>query len=250
MAAKRKSIVISRAVLYQGYVAALDNAIRFLGAAESLLVDYPDKALALAQVGQEELGKTLTLAAAAVLPADPDAWKWFWSSWARHELKAHRAYLYELFSFVRIELIGPDDDKYKAGSLRATISQEKEIGFYVDFDEATSAFVSPLSGVRFSEAASRLWTLVYLSVIADGIRNSISRTDSEFRFIAFGELAYRICTEALYQQDMEAELKRFRRTGPRYDAFGNDLEIALKSGEVFLMGLDQSSRSKSAAADG
>ncbi|HEX4577802.1 MAG TPA: AbiV family abortive infection protein, partial [Edaphobacter sp.] len=126
-----------------GYIATIENAIRFFGAAGDVITAYPDKALALAQLGQEELGKSLTILSAFSLPAKEGAWKWFWDGWSNHQLKAHRAYLYELISPLRIELDAPNGKTYTGGPLRTKLSHEKESGFYVDYDQVLERFVSP-----------------------------------------------------------------------------------------------------------
>ena len=78
---RQQPVPISPRSLAEGYALAIDNALRFFDAACELLRKFPDKALALAQLGQEELGKSLTLLAAFALPQDPVAWAWFWEGW-------------------------------------------------------------------------------------------------------------------------------------------------------------------------
>jgi AbiV family abortive infection protein len=217
MAKKIKGPVVSFASLRDGYTATIENAIRFVGAAEELMSSYPDKALALAQLGQEEVGKSLSMLSAFALPPEERAWEWFWDSWSNHQLKAHRAYLYEIISPIRIEVVAPGGKVHAGEPLRPKLSQEKESGFYVDFDVNRKSFVSPESRVSLLEAGCRLSTLSYLAITADGVRRALLHEDDQFRLTAFGELAYRICTEVIYQQDMPAIVDEFRKRSARHD---------------------------------
>lgn len=235
--ANKKGPVVSFATLRDGYSATIENAIRFVGAAEEIMSSYPDKTLALAQLGQEEVGKSLSMLSAFALPPEEKAWEWFWSSWSNHQAKAHLAYLYEIISPLRIAIVAPDGKVHTGGPLRPRLSQEKESGFYVDFDAKLKSFVSPETEVSNVEAASRLSTLSYLVITADGVRRALLHEDEQFRLSAVGEIAYRICTENIYQQDMPAIVDRFRKRSARHEELIRHLEIALAGNAEFLHGL-------------
>ena len=230
---KSKRPVIQFDELQRGYELTFDNAMRFFGAATDLK-DYPDKALALAQLGQEEVGRTLTLLAAFALPPDEGAWQWFWKGWANHTVKGHRAYLYEIISPLRLESVRSDGSRYAGSPLRSSLSQEKEAGFYVDFDQVSNAFTSPATHVTKEEAAFRLSTLTYLLVTADAVRRVILHKNTCFRFGVFGALAFRICSENLYQQDMPRLAGEFRRLSEHHQEAFDDLDIALAGNLDFL----------------
>ena len=232
-----KYTVLTFAQLREGYVQTIENAVRFFGASTNLIQSYPDKALALGQLGQEEVGRSLTLLAAFALPAEADAWEWFWKGWSNHQLKAHRAYLYEVISSLRIEITSPDGRVFAGEPLRAKISEEKEAGLYVDFDHAAGRFLSPSQQVSDFEAKARAATLAYLCTTADGVRRALLANDDPFRLPAFGELAFRICSERIYQQDMPRLIDEFRGRTPRHEALIADLETALAANEEFLHGL-------------
>ena len=161
----------------------------------SLCSDYPDKALALAQLGQEEVGKSLTILAAFYLPSDIQAWEWFWKDWASHQVKAHRAFIYELINPFRLELVSPNGDVYSGHPLRTRIHREKESGLYVDFDLNRMRFVSPADSVTGFEAVARASTLSYLASTADAVRRALLHTDDDFRLSSFSEIAFRICSD-------------------------------------------------------
>ena len=61
MGSKFKNQVLSFVQLRDGYVQTIENAMRFFGASKILIESFPDKALALGQLGQEEVGRSLTL---------------------------------------------------------------------------------------------------------------------------------------------------------------------------------------------
>jgi AbiV family abortive infection protein len=237
---KTKKPIISFGRLREGYVATLNNAIRFIGAAQELIKDYPDKSLALAQIGQEELGKSLTILCAFALPLDERAWKWFWADWNNHQVKSHRAYLYELTSPTRLEMGTPSGRVYDGRSLRSKISEEKELGFYVDFDMNLGRFVPPEEQISSEEAWNRWMALTYLSITADGVRRALFHDDEQFRLKAFGEIAYRICSEPIIQQDMPALVESFRKCSVRHDLLISDIETALAGNLEFLRNLQQS----------
>ncbi len=212
----------------------IENAVRFFGASTDLIQAYPEKALALGQLGQEEVGRSLTLLAAFALPTEADAWGWFWKGWNNHQLKAHRAYLYEAISPLRIE-IGSPNGRISAGEpLRAKISGEKEAGLYVDFDYASGRFLSPCQQVSGFEAKARSVTLAYLCSTADSVRRALLAKDDCFRLLAFGGIALRICSEPIYQQDMPQLISEFRGLTPRHEALIADLEIELAANVEFF----------------
>src|SRR5579864_5478999 len=81
---KSKRGVLSFVQLRDGYIKTIENAIRFFGASTDLIQVFPDKALALGQLGQEEVGRSLSLLAAFSLPSETHAWEWFWKGWNNH----------------------------------------------------------------------------------------------------------------------------------------------------------------------
>jgi AbiV family abortive infection protein len=234
---KFKHQILSFAQLRDGYLKSIDNSIRFFGASTDLMQTFPDKALALGQLGQEEVGRSLTLLAAFSLRTEAHEWKWFWKGWNDHQLKAHRAYLYEIISPLRIEIKTPQGDYFAGQPLRPKISHEKESGFYVDFDDASGCFLSPSQQVSTFEAAARTTTLAYLCATADAVRRALLADNDSFRLPAFGELAFRICSENIYQQDMPRLIDEFRRRTSLHEALVADLESALAANADFFHGI-------------
>jgi hypothetical protein len=94
--------------------------------------------------------------------------------------------------------------------------------------------VSPSQEVSPFEASARTVTLAYLGLTADAVRRAVLAEDETFRLGSFSELAYRICTEDLYQQDMPQLILEFRKRTPRHEALIADLETALAANAKLL----------------
>lgn len=247
---RQPPLCIPSSSLTGGYSLTIDNALRFFGAACDLLREFPDKALALAQLGQEEVGKSLTLLAAFALPQDPAAWAWFWKGWREHRLKAHRAFLYELLNPLRIELSSPDGSRFAGEPLHDSMPREKELGLYVDYDEHSGSFLAPESSIAPFEAFARLSTLMYLGATADATRRALTHSDVPFRLTAFGEIAFRICSEKLYQQDMPDVLEQFGSRSSQHRVLVDDLRTAYAGAADFLRNLQRQRGPSSRSFDG
>lgn len=240
--------VLSAGQLKDGYMKTLENAARFFAAASDLIKSYPDKAFALAQIGQEEVGRSLTILAGFALLPDVDAWKWFWGGWWNHQLKAHRACLYEIIDPLRIEILVPDGPNFAGHPLRPNIAQEKEAGFYVDFNLDTGCFLAPMEQVSNFEASGRTITLMYLFATADAVRRALLVEDDQFRLPAFGELAFKICSEDIYQQDWPELIDEFGKRSLRHEALVDSLNVALSTNKTLFYSLDQSEQGKATHA--
>lgn len=75
---------------------------------------------------------------------------------------------------------------------------------------------------------------------ADGVRRALVHADSSFRFAAFSEIAFRICSEELYQQDMSAVISEFRGRSADHESLVCDLETALTGKADFLRSIHSS----------
>lgn len=143
----RKPYRITPDALRKGFELSVSNGFSLSMSAITLIGEFQQIALGLAQLGQEEIGKSLSMLAAMYLPDSDESWQWFWSAWRDHQVKAHRAFLYELFSPWRIELQTPEGERLAGLSRRLSMPLEKEAAFYVNFDEATRSFVAPEDSV-------------------------------------------------------------------------------------------------------
>ena len=228
---------IAQEQLKTGFGLAIDNAKDLMTAAIELCSSHQSKALALAQIGQEEIGKSLTILAAFGLSEDNAQWSWFWDGWRKHDLKAHRAYLYELVSPLTIEISGASGQIHNGLPLRNPISREKEVGLYVDYDPSLRKFTSPKGEISAFDAHARISTLLYLALTADSVRRTLERENVDFRFREFGKLAFTICSSEIYQQDMPAISSELAAKSAAHREMVGDLHIALKEQEKFLTGM-------------
>jgi AbiV family abortive infection protein len=179
--------------LKDGYEKTIVTAYRLLLAAMSLLGEFPEVALGLAELGQEEIGKSLSILAAFPLARDQSGRKWFWSGWKDHRLKAYRAYLYELIYPLRLLERKADGTASPIGGIRNKITDEKEWSFYVNFDEASQTFQSPEDSVKEKESTNRILTLLYLATTARSIGLALTELDTEAAYNTLGGIALRIC---------------------------------------------------------
>lgn len=209
---------ITPEVLRKGFELSVSNGFSLSMSAMTIVREFQQVALGLAQLGQEEIGKSLSILAAMYLPNSDESWQWFWRDWRNHQLKAHRAFLYELISPLRVEFLTPKGERFAGLSQRQSMPLEKEAAFYVDFNETTMSFVAPDKSVTINESLNRLISVNYLSNKAFGLYRGLEANDSEFRYAAFAEIAFRVCTEKLYQEDMPKVFEEFRCRSQRHDA--------------------------------
>ncbi|HQP88906.1 MAG TPA: AbiV family abortive infection protein [Thermoanaerobaculia bacterium] len=223
-----RDLVLTYDQILDGYQKSVANGLRLLHASMDLVAAYPDVALGLAELGQEEIGKSLSLLAAFSLPMRPEPWRQFWDTWRDHKLKGYRAFLYEIICPVRIVAIENGRSIADGVPTRSSLHLEKEAAFYVDFDEDSAAFVAPEQGVDPQEAYTRCFTLLYLAITADRTMTALTSADPEFRLRAFSRIAERICTDQdLLQEDMPYLLVTLSQESPRHASLVSDLEHRL-----------------------
>src|SRR5579862_7740796 len=237
MSTKAIATNLTKEQLRDGFLKTTNNAHRLLSASLSLVAETPELSLGLAEVGQEELGKSLSLLASFILPTATFGWEWLWRGWKDHRLKGHRAFLYELVSPVRIEMHGANGLRMSGIPSRDQIQHEKEFSFYVNFQPESGKFVSPRTEVELREAANRVMTLFYLSVTASAIEKALEEADSAFRYDAFSEIAIRICSENLHQQDMPSIYAEFESRSPKHQLLMEALGKHLSAGRDDLLNI-------------
>jgi AbiV family abortive infection protein len=196
--------------LADGYKKTIVTAHRLMLAAMNLLEEYPEISLGLAELGQEEIGKSLSILSAFQFESKSANWKWFWSGWKNHQLKAHRAYLYELIYPLRINRIQKDGSSVSLLGTRSKISQEREWSFYVNFDSTTSTFQSPEENIMEIESANRIITLLYLATTARSVGLCLEELGTRSAYKALSEVALRICSTNLNQQNMTSVFGEFQ----------------------------------------
>jgi len=231
MKKKPRQTQIPKAVLREGYEKSVSNGFSLVMSAMSLLENFPHIALGLSQLGQEEIGKSLSILAAFQLKKGE--WQWFWSAWLDHKKKSHRAFLYELISPHRLEMHSETGERHAGLSKREAMPQEKEAAFYVGYDESQQIFLLPEEKVGQVEILNRTMTASYLAQKAYFIHSALEMSDAEFRYEAFSEIALRVCTENIYQQDMPGILEEFRLRSERHAALIEDMAHEIGKEKIY-----------------
>lgn len=232
---------ISKDVLRKGYEKSISNGLSLIMSAITLLNDFPHIALGLSQLGQEEIGKSLSILAAFQLKNGE--WQLFWDAWLDHKKKSHRAFLYELISPHRIEMRSKTGKRYAGLTKRGTMPQEKEAAFYVDYDVLQHTFLLPEENVGTDEMINRTLTASYLAQKALFIYTALEKSDSDFRYEVFSEIALRICTENLYQRDMPGIFEEFRLRSERHNMLIKDMAHEIGEEENFWKEIIKNPRS-------
>jgi AbiV family abortive infection protein len=167
--------------IVQLFSKAIDNAFSLFNAAQHLMTDYSGKkhpSLGLAELSLEELGKSFTCLAYYSNAEKISDWKIFWKEWKDHNLKAHRAFFYEFFCLLRVEL---NSQIYKDSfpSIRDSISREKEHSFYVDIYKSNRKIYIPELEVTDDECSNRLLSLLGLLNSAFHVRDWMISEESD-----------------------------------------------------------------------
>lgn len=100
---------------------------------------------------------------------------------------------------------------------------EKEAAFYVGYDEPQQTFILPEENIGHDEILNRTMAASYLAQKAFSIHSALEISDAEFRYDAFSEIAFRVCTENLYQHDMPGILEEFRSRSQRHASLIEDM---------------------------
>ncbi len=214
--------------LYTGYSKCIQNAMELLEVALETCGNHSAIALGLSELGQEELGKSLSfLSSFYFLEHDAD-WDWFWNAWRDHQLKAHRAFFYELFSPLRIVIDPHGPARMEGFPVRTKIKHEKEAAFYVEYLSAEGIFVSPQDNIQFREVVNRTGTLFCLGATAQVLKSVLDEGEKEQNYITFSELAIKACSKGIYQQEMPNILRDFSSRSSYHAILINTIEENLK----------------------
>ncbi len=215
--------------LLELFVACVDNASELYAGSQQLLSGYDGKkfsSLGLAQIALEEFGKAYTCLAYYSKADNLKDWDLFWKEWKDHNIKSHRAFLFEFFCLLRVEVQSElFKDKF---TLKKKFLKEKEASFYVDVDKSNLDVLSPNTEVQDIECFNRLASLL-------GIWNSslhvkewmLSKNSQSFKD-AISDYAYRVMTEKIYTQDVESLLKTMKKGDFDYDRALEEIKILIK----------------------
>lgn len=197
-----KNCQITKSELLDLFYASNKNANSLLNVALTNAFDENSGqiSLGLAELALEELGKSFTCLS-YYFQSNRDAdWADFWKAWRNHTTKAYRAFLYEFFSLLRMEL--PQSEEYGI-TKRAKIPLEKEVSFYVDFDCKTKKILQPFIEIDKTEIVSRVTSVIGPLNTVTLIEELIKNNSSEIYLNAISKYAYMVMSNEIYQQDVE-----------------------------------------------
>jgi AbiV family abortive infection protein len=221
--------------LYEAYDKSLDNAMRLHGAGINLLDEFPDISLGLFELGQEELGKSYTcLATMAVKRAEAEFWKVFWKEWKQHNLKAHRAFLYEWLNPFRLGAISSDGGRLSGLPFRREIAHEKEFSFYVNYDDKRKKFTNPFESVSRAESINRACALTGLIDTAIAVKETLDVGEKERNYRTFSIIPFRILAKFIYQQDVPGLYRKFSGISSYHNSLIARLKEAFDKGRSEL----------------
>jgi AbiV family abortive infection protein len=176
----------------------------------------------LAQIGQEELGKSVLLLCGVAFDSK-EQWREFWRRWKNHDAKAHMAFWYEWLDPLRFSVSDPEGRSFDGAPVRKLFSDEKEAGLYVDFDDEMEAFVLPAWRVPAVEAYGRIGALGTLALTAAGIHDVLHARDTEFRTTVLSQHLLRLWNGFVPQDEMLAALRAFADQSELHASFLSDL---------------------------
>lgn len=218
--------------LRSGHAKAVSTSIRLLEAGMEVMKTHPEIALGLLQIGQEELGKSFSFLAAASYSERDSRRDQFWSDWTNHQVKAHRAFLYELICTLRVEIEVAPGRRISGEPTRAKIQHEKEAAFYTDFDSSLGGFVAPQEVVQTFETYNRGLAVCFLGNTALGVKTALDGVEPDRSFRGLGGLVYRLMSEQIYQEDMPGVWAEFAARTPWHADLVSRIDKALPASTV------------------
>jgi AbiV family abortive infection protein len=235
---KQIAISLTFEQLSDAYTKSIDNAMRLHSAGVCLLKKHPEICLGLFELGQEELGKSYScLAAMGVKEDAKEFWKSFWEEWKNHEIKAHRAFYYELLNPTRLEAISANGKRLSGLPIRGRIHKEKESSFYVNYDNVEKKFVGPWEGVSREEVINRGVALTGLISTALDVSEAFEEGDKKRNYRTFGIIPFQTLMQIVYQQDMPGIYQKFASISPFHKSIIAKLEKVFEKGKGTLRDL-------------
>lgn len=189
---------------------SVDNANYLFKSARDIVFNSKGKkypSLGLAELALEELGKSYTCLAYYSTANCIEDWSLFWKDWKGHETKASRAFFYEFFCLLRLEIDAPEF-KSNFPSTKGKFSKEKELAFYVDIDRGNRKLLIPSVEVTDIECMNRIASLVGLFNAAFHVVDWMKAEKPAQYRKAISDYAYKTLTTEMYQHDVEQVIQQ------------------------------------------
>lgn len=212
------------------FYASVENATSLYEVAiANLGTEQRHISLGLAEIALEELGKSFTCLSIYSIDRQNYDWNDFWKVWKNHKTKSYRAFFYEFFCLFRIEL--PEFDSTNFPSKRKIIPHEKEVSFYVDFNEQSRIPVKPFTEIEYIEIANRVCSVAGPLSAALNIIERFKNNSDEYRN-AFSDYARYILEHNVYQQDVFNILDLLKNDKPEYNRGLNAIYIMFNNESI------------------
>ncbi len=213
--------------LHQAYEKCICTGMRLFGGGVTLQYEYPEIAIGIFEIGQEEIGKSFSVLAAFKYGKSKLHWAEFWKSWRDHNKKVARSFFYEWISPKRL-LVGKNIEQSLDGkSRKGNVPKEKESAFYIHYDKDNNIFKSPEEMIDLEEVFNRASSMMSHLVTALSIKLTLDEGDKEWNYNMFCEIPHRIMSTYTRQEDMIAILNEFSSRSNKHDILINRLKEQL-----------------------
>ncbi len=203
------------------FYASIENAVSLYEVAvNNLSTSQKHISLGLAEIALEELGKSFTCLSIYSIDSQDYDWKDFWKVWKSHKIKSNRAFFFEFFCLLRLEV--PEFDSSNFPSKREILPHEKEVSFYVDFDEQSRTTLLPFKEIEYIEIANRVCSVAGPLSAALNIIEKFKDANIEYKK-AFSDYARYILDHNVYQQDVFNILELLKNENPEYNEGLDDI---------------------------
>lgn len=228
------SIVLSFDQIYDGYTKSIENGKRLCEAGMLINKEYPDVALGLFELGQEEIGKSYMLLSSFQYKNNSVEWLSFWKDWKDHTRKAYAAHFYEWLNPVRIEINDPKWHEACGFGIRNKIPKEKEFSFYVNYDKSKNVFVIPKDEINLEESSHRGLTLTYLYLTAQYTKHALDIGDIKFNYSMFTEIPVILLRQFILQESIPIIYEEFKKRSNEHELIVANLLEAYKQERLAL----------------
>lgn len=247
---KRKFGFLDLEQIIDAHGKTIDTAMRLSEAAMKINKDYPEVALSLFQIAQEEIGKSFQLLAACGYERDPKLWTDFWCVWRSHERKTAASFFYEWLCPTRGVVRPFEGEPLDGFTKRERFTAEKEAGLYVDFDEKTGRFVAPQKGVGEEEAANRGISVTSHIITASFLKRALDEGDKLWNYRTFSEIPRRVLTHLIWQEQVPSLFAELASRTERHNELVRHIQIALNKTEPTLKNIFRTAKAKKEKPEG
>jgi AbiV family abortive infection protein len=231
---KRKPRFLDLEQIIDAHGKTIGTGMRLTEVAMKINTDYPEVALSLFQIAQEEIGKSFLLLAACGYERDCMLWNDFWCVWRTHERKIAASFFYEWLCPTRGIVIPPQGEPLDGFTKRKRFSAEKEAGLYVDYDEKTGRFVAPREEALEEEATNRGVSVISHISTASFLKHALDEGDKLWNYRVFSEIPKRVLNQLTRQEQTPSLFADLASRSDRHNKLVIQIQTAIKKGASTL----------------